>query len=112
VLGSLPEAREASAVTAEPPKQRGTSVPRLGLTVAPHGGAGVLVTVVDPDGPAAEQGFMRGDVILQAGGRKVANATDLRGALDATQKAGKRTLLMRVKSGDEIKFVTLPVGAG
>ena len=51
-------------------------------------------------------------MILQAGGRKVASATDLRGALDATQKAGKRTMLMRVKSGDEIKFVTLPLGAG
>ena len=62
VLGSLPEVRQASAVITEPPKQHGTGVPQLGLTVAPHGGAGVLVTVVDPEGPAAEQGVMRGDV--------------------------------------------------
>jgi serine protease Do len=114
VLGSLPELREAPApsigTAAIPSKQRGTGVPRLGLTVAPHAGDGVLVTNIDPDGPAAEEGVTPGDVILQAGGRKVASAADLRTAAEAAQKAGKRTVLMRVKSGDGIKFVALPVG--
>jgi serine protease Do len=116
VLGSLPEARETpttgTGTAAIPSKQRGTSVPRLGLTVAPHAGDGVLVTTIDPDGPAAEEGVTPGDVILQASGRKVANAADLRNAVEAAQKAGKRTVLMRVKSGDGIKFVALPVGRG
>jgi serine protease Do len=120
VLGSLPELREAPApapapatgTAAIPSKQRGTSVPRLGLTVAPHAGDGVLVTNIDPDGPAAEEDVTPGDVILQAGGRKVASAADLRNAAEAAQKAGKRTVLMRVKSGGGIKFVALPVGRG
>jgi serine protease Do len=113
-LGLLPEQREAAATgtAAAPSKQRGTSVPRLGLTVAPHAGDGVLVTNIDPGGPAAEEGVTPGDLILQAGGRKVANAADLRNAAEAAQKAGKRTVLMRVKSGDGIKFVALPVGHG
>jgi serine protease Do len=108
VLNNLPEQRQASTAK-ETPRQRGTAVQRLGFSVAPHGD-GVVVTNVEPDGPAAEQGFEPGDVILQVAGKKVANAGDLRGAVDAAQKAGKRTVLMRVKSSDGTKFVTLPVG--
>jgi serine protease Do len=110
VLGNLPDQREAS-VAPEGSKQRGATVPRLGLAVAPQtGGEGVVVTNVDPDGLAAEQGFQTGDVILQAAGKKVANAVDLRTAMEAAQKAGKHTVLLRVKTGDGIKFVALPVG--
>jgi serine protease Do len=110
VLGNLPDQREANA-NPEPPKQKGTSIPRLGMLVAP-GGEGVLVTGIDPDGVAAEQGFAAGDVILQASGRKVATAADLRGVIDAATKSGKRTVLMRVKSADGIKYVAMPVGRG
>jgi serine protease Do len=110
VLGNLPDQREAS-VAPEGSKQRGATVPRLGLAVAPQtGGEGVVVTNVDPDGLAAEQGFQTGDVILQAAGKKVANAVDLRTAMEAAQKAGKHTVLLRVKTGDGIKFVAVPVG--
>ena len=42
--------------------------------VAGSGDKGVVVTGVDPDGPAAEQGFQTGDVILDVGGKAVANA--------------------------------------
>src|ERR1700674_807166 len=107
VLGNLPDQREAS-VAPEGSKQRGATVPRLGLAVAPQtGGEGGVVTNVDPDGLAAEQGFQTGDVILQAAGKKVANAVDLRTAMEAAQKSGKHTVLLRVKTGDGIKFVAL-----
>ena len=44
----------------------------LGLTLrAGHGRQGVVVTEVDPDGPAAEKGLKPGDVILEVGGRAV-----------------------------------------
>jgi serine protease Do len=110
VLGNLPDQREAS-VAPEGSKQRGATIPRLGLAVAPQaGGEGVVVTNVDPDGLAAEQGFQTGDVILQAAAKKVANAVDLRTAMEAAQKAGKHTVLLRVKTGDGIKFVAVPVG--
>jgi len=108
VLGNLPDQREAS-IAAEIPKQRGTVVPRLGMNVAPQG-EGVIVTNVDPDGIAAEQGFEAGDVIVQAAGKKVANAGELRAAIEAAQKAGKHTVLLRVKSSEGAKFVALPVG--
>jgi serine protease Do len=111
VLGSLPDAREAPESTIDVPKQHGTNVARLGLSVAPTA-AGVVVTAIDPDGVAAEQGVTPGDVIVQAGGRRIASATDLRTVVEAAQKAGRHSVLMRVKSGDGTKFVTLPLARG
>ncbi len=110
-LGNTPEQREANAA-AELPRQKGASVPRVGVSVAPVA-EGVIVTSVDPDGPAADQGLASGDVILQADGKRVAGAVDLRNTVEAAQKAGKRALLMRVKSSDGVKFVAVPlVGRG
>jgi serine protease Do len=109
-LGNLADQREVSA-SAELPRQKGTSVPRLGVSVA-RAADGVIVTNVDPGGPAADLGITSGDVILQAADKKVAAAVDLRNAIEAAQKAGKHTVLMRVKSADGVKFVAVPVGRG
>jgi serine protease Do len=109
-LGNLADQREVSA-SAELPRQKGTSVPRLGVSVA-RAADGVIVTSVDPGGPAADLGITSGDVILQAADKKVAAAVDLRNVIEAAQKAGKHTVLMRVKSADGIKLVAVPVGRG
>jgi serine protease Do len=111
VLGNLPEQREANVSTEQPPRQKGTSVPRVGVAVAPAS-EGVVVTSVDPDGPAADQGLASGDVILQAEGKKVAGVSDLRNTIEAAQKAGRHVVLMRVKSSDGIKFVAVPFNRG
>ena len=108
VLGNLTDQRDSKTPTVIP-KQKGTSVPRLGMQVAPSVG-GVVVTNVDPDGVAADQGLARGDVILQAGGKKVASVSDLRNVMDNAQKAGKMTVLLRVRSSDGIKFLAFPIG--
>jgi serine protease Do len=68
-----------------------------------------VVTDVDPNGIASDQGVKTGDVILEVGGKKVANPSDVRSALRDAQKEGKRTVLMRVKSGDGTKFVAVPL---
>jgi serine protease Do len=108
-LGNLPEQREANAV-AEIPRQKGTSVPRVGVSVAPVA-EGAVVTSVDPDGAAADRGVLSsGDVILQADGKKITGAADLRNAVDAAQRAGKRSVLMRIRSAEGIKFIALPLG--
>ena len=88
----------------------------LGLQLAPassvagSGSEGVVVTGVAQDGPAAERGFKTGDVILEVAGRPVANPADVRKALDEARKDNKRTVLMRVKSGEGTRFVALPAG--
>jgi serine protease Do len=96
--------------------QSESGVPHLGLQVAPAsevsgaGSQGVVVTAVDPDGPAAEQGFATGTVILDVGGKAVANAGDVRSALTEAKAQGKHEVLMRVKMGDATRFVALPLG--
>jgi len=114
-LGELPAQREASATPASRDRS-GTTVPRLGLTLAPagqvagSGSEGVVITNIEPNGIAAEHGMRTGDVILEVGGKKVGSPADIRTALGDAQKQGKRTVLMRVKSGDATKFVALPLG--
>jgi len=114
-LGQLPNERQANAAGEYRSDATG-STPRLGLTLAPAnevGGAGnqgVAITAVDPNGPAAEYGMQTGDVILDVGGKTVSKPDDVRQELAAMQKAGKNTVLMRVKSGDSTRFVAVPFG--
>jgi serine protease Do len=88
----------------------------LGLTLAPAGavagtdGKGVVVTDVNPNGPAAERGFRTGDVILEAGGKPVAKPEDVRQAIADARKDGRNTVLMRVKSERGTRFVAVPAG--
>ena len=93
------------------------SAPRLGLSLAPAGAAGagnqgVVVTAVDPDGPAAERGIKAGDVITNVGGTSVSTPGEVQKQLGQLQKAGKHAVLMRVKSGDATHYVALPLATG
>jgi serine protease Do len=115
-LAKLPEQRaEQPADRGE--HARGTDLSGLGLSLAPApamgaGREGVVVTNVDPSGPAAERGLKSGDVIVEVGGKPVSNPADVREALSGARKDGKSVVLLRVKSGDGNRFVTLPVGRG
>ena len=101
-LGQMPNEQQAAAETGSSAPENG--MPHLGMTVEPArdvsgaGGKGVVVTAVDPDGPAAEQGIRSGDVILDVGGKAVANAQDVRNAMSEAKAQGKHDVLMRVKS--------------
>jgi len=117
-LGELPrEQREARATTGDR-DDNGADVPKLGLSLAPAskvagaGSEGVVVTQVDPDGPAASQGFRNGDVILDVAGQRVTTPEQVRKAFADARTGGKRTILLRVKSGDNTRFFAVPVGRG
>ena len=112
-LGKMPNEQQAKAETND-----NTSVgdsPRLGLNLAPakdvagSGDQGVAVVGVDPNGPAAERGIKTGDVILDVGGKAVANTAEVRKALSDARTAGKNTVLLRVKSAEATRFVALPI---
>ncbi len=115
-LGELPNQREASAAPADDRETPGSDLARLGLTLAPaskvagSSSDGVAVTNVDRGGVASELGFKTGDVILEVGGKAVNAPADVRKALADARTDGKRTILMRVKSGEGTRFVALPVG--
>jgi serine protease Do len=120
-LGQLPNSLEAKADTDNRDKggvTRGTDVPKLGLTVAPAnsvagaGKDGVVVTEVDPNSAAADRGFKEGDVILEVAGKSVANAGDVRDAINAARTDNKNSVLMRIKSGGSSRFVAVPLAKG
>jgi serine protease Do len=112
-LGAMPNEQQAKADPGH--AQPSTGTPRLGLSLAPAGevqGAGqtgVVVTSVDPEGPAAQRGIQTGDVILNVGGRAVANAGDVRSELMQAKSSGKRSVLLQVKSAEATKFVAVPL---
>jgi len=117
-LGALPDEQEARADD-ENFSERGPELSGLGIEVVPAtevrgaGREGLLVTDLDPSGPAAQKGLRRGDVIVEAGGQPVSSRRDLAAALEAARKDGRRSVLLRVKSADGAKFLAVPVkGAG
>jgi serine protease Do len=115
-LGEMPNDRQANAAGSRSNEAAGT--PRLGLSLAPAGevdGAGqkgVVVTSVDPNGPAAEHGVKTGDIILNVGGKAVANVGDVRSALAEASSSGKHSVLMQVKTADATRFVAVPLAKG
>jgi serine protease Do len=112
-LGELPNERQAKAD--EGKAQPGNGAPRLGLALAPAGevqGAGqkgVVVTEVDPQGPAAQRGIQTGDVILNVGGKPVANVGDVRSELAQAKSSGKNSVLLQIKNADATRFVAVPL---
>src|SRR5580693_9712555 len=121
-LGQLPNTLEAKADNDNDDNggsaTRGTDVPKLGLTVAPAdsvagaGKEGVVVTEVDPKSAAADRGFKEGDVILEVAGKSVASANDVSDAIKSARSDNKNSVLMRVKSGGQSRFVAVPLAKG
>ena len=90
---------------------------RLGVTVTPltpdlasrlqlpADRQGLVVTQVDPSGPAADAGLRQGDLIEQANREPVKSSEDLRAAVEA---AGERPVLLLVTRGNEgSTFITV-----
>jgi serine protease Do len=105
-LAALPGEKQAAA---EPSRGADDGLPKLGLQLAPakEGEEGVTVAGVDPDGPAARKGIKDGDVILEIGGQTVTKPADVKAGLEAAHKAGRKAVLMRVKSREGVRFVAI-----
>jgi serine protease Do len=115
-LGEMPNAKEARAAAGE--GDSGADLGKLGLTLAPAarvagaGVEGVVITAVDSGGVAADHGFSTGDIILEVAGKSVSTPTDVREVITTARTQGKQTVLVRVKKGDNTRFVALPLGRG
>ncbi len=113
VSAKLAELKDApDAGDSEPGQPEGG---RLGLNLRPLSpeeardqglkrGQGLLVAGVDPSGPAAEAGFLPGDVIEEVNGRSVADVPSLRAAV---KSAGARPSLVLVGRDGAALFLTL-----
>jgi serine protease Do len=64
---------------------------------------GVIVTDVDPDGPAAEAGIRRGDLIVELDRKTIANVDELSKKLDGSNKS----VLVLVRRGANTLYVPL-----
>ena len=111
-LGELPRERETRAATPDAPA---ADAPKLGMMLAPaaqvagRGSEGVVVMEVKPESIASRHGLKTGDIILDAGGKKVTTPVDVREAIRNAHKEGKRTVLMRLKSDDTTRFVAVSI---
>ena len=112
-LGELPR----TSVEATAAEQRAASeAPTLGLTLAPAssvpsaGDRGVVITEINPTGRAAESGLQTGDVIVEVGNNAVNTPADVRKMVDEARKQSKRAVLLRIKRGDAMSFVAVPIG--
>ena len=60
---------------------------------------GVIITAVDPNANAAEQGLQRGDLIVSVNNQPVTSPAQVIAAVDAARKAGRASVLLLVKRG-------------
>ena len=103
-IGILPGEMPKMASTGK--GQKGLDLSDLGLKVAPaEDGAGVRITELNPNSPAAEKGLSQGDIILEVAGKPVTNPADMSAALEASK--GKKVLML-VRSGENQRYITLP----
>jgi serine protease Do len=115
-VAKMPDRTATEKKPTSEPHTTGTA--SFGLQLAPattvggEGAHGVVVTDVDPDGPAAERGMHAGDVILDVAGRAVDNPLELRDAVAQARSAGKQAVLMRIKSGETARYIAVPLDAG
>ena len=70
----------------------------------PEGSTGLLVTDVDSNGAAAEEGIARGDVILEVNRKPVETLDDMKAALE---KSGDRPILLLVARRGQVSYLTV-----
>ena len=115
-LGTFPSGKKLASLEEEKPNT-GEEMKNLGLSLAPAGkfpGAGdqgVVITQVAPDSDAADKGLKAGDVILEVAGETVSEPGDVakgvQKAIDKAKDKDKVNVLVKVKSGDQQRFVAL-----
>ncbi len=113
-LGQFPGMAKLAKL--EEGKPVGEELEDLGLSLAPttdeqssDGGNGVLITDVNPDSNAAEKGLKSGDIILEVGGEAVSRPDDVVEGVKAAKRKGRKAILLRIKSGDQQRFIALPL---
>ncbi|HLT76830.1 MAG TPA: DegQ family serine endoprotease [Ferrovibrio sp.] len=98
-----------------------TELAELGLRVAPltkelrqkhdikEDVRGVVVTDVEPDGPAAKRDVRVGDVIIEVAQSEVRNPDDITEMLKALKDAKRKVALLQIQRAGEPRFVPVPL---
>jgi serine protease Do len=73
---------------------------------------GVIVTSVDPNGPAAEQGVRVGDRIVEVSQEAVSTPSQLAAKIKAAKSSGRKAVLLLVEGEGGMRFVAIKLGQG
>jgi serine protease Do len=105
-IAELPEA--SLAAVPDVTEQLGMEVqdltPELAQSLGLTHSQGIVVTEIDDDGPAAEAGIRRGDVILEVNRQRVA---DIQQYTEALQSSRDDTTLLLIARGENTLYVAL-----
>jgi len=69
---------------------------------------GVLITAVKPDGPAAERGVSRGELIKKVGNEAVNEPADVDRLIAAAREDEKTSVLLLVEREGRVRYVVIP----
>jgi len=106
-LGTLPETQELASLTPPEPIEPST-LDDFGMAIAPDDDSrGVIITDVDPNGQAAERGLQPGDVIVSVGDTAVTDPDAVEKKMADARDGGLKAVLLRIKSGEQTRFVAL-----
>ena len=121
-LGRREEAEAAATPVAQdatPAEPQSTDL--LGLTLTPltddmadklgmaPGDKGLVISKVDVSSEAYEKGLRDGDVITEAGQQPVSSLQDIQDRLSEARDAGRKSLLLLVRSNGDPRFVALGI---
>lgn len=112
-IGTLKEPRRAAVEGVPSEAYDGEKLEEFGMTVKPaDGGAGVMITSVEPDSIAAERGMRQGDVIVSVNNTDVKTADEIAAAVKEATDSGRKAVLFQLSNQDSSRFVALPVAVG
>ena len=119
-IGRLDDEEEVAAAS---PKKSGSSdemsLDAVGLSLAepslavlekfdlPDGVEGLVVTDVDPEGPAYDEGIRPGDLVAEVSQEKVSTPKDAERLIAAAKKSGKRSVLLLIEGQSGFRFVAV-----
>ena len=101
-VGEIPEQQVATAPSKPEETGRwGLSVQDISPAIVDQLGlpdnTGVVITQVEPNSPAREEGLQRGDVIIEVEHEPVKNMADFKKYIELNQKQKKNTILLTVR---------------
>ncbi|MEZ5752694.1 MAG: Do family serine endopeptidase [Paracoccaceae bacterium] len=119
-LGLRSDERTAAAGTQQPDAPQAPATV-LGLAMTPlteqmradmgldETVSGLVITDVEPGSDAEAKGLRAGDIVTEAAQEAVTTVADLSARIDAAREAGRRTILLMVRSGGDPRFVALAI---
>jgi serine protease Do len=103
--GETPAPGATGTATVQSQKALGLSLARLTPDLArsanlPATARGVIITGVDPNSDAAEQGLQRGDLIMSVNNQPVSDPAQVIAGVDGARKSGRSSVLLLIKRGN------------